>query len=524
MTGLWTDRPGAWTVEVDEAYRKTFGLPRPTAEPAVGPAGAEVSVNASALVTVADDLAQLLSPADAQVLRRRVEDLVAGPWDSEAVSRELESFRRIAGERGLLESFFRMDPRSPRRDFGDFIDAANNRADGARTVVFVATTPYFVISRESLYLRRNGFRTYLICAAHLPPAIKAFFEDVFDGVADGCNSGRIMRGLVRQLRPTLFHVQCWMLSYVLGGLVLRNRGQTPVICEFYDVTSIYGSREVLAELWGEARIDLDLAMESLILDEADGLVHRFPQREVKAWGGRRGNLPLNIEMHSYVCPEYVRYRDDKPSKRDGVIRLVYAGGLVPQTADHPRTIYAEANQPQTFRMLLEQGFALEVRHSPYRPIVEGDPTYQTFVELEREYACYRLHDGVLPDRLPGVIAGYDFGLILCDMDLSILRLNPGQMRGGFGTKFFTYLEAGLPVIVNAEYDEMARLVNEWGVGLSIASSEIPNLAERLKSFDYDGAVANIRRLNREFGMDTQIHRLIGLYEQAVAKRGAKASG
>lgn len=516
MTGLWGDRPGAWTPGVNEAYRKVFGLETgATKDPA--------QVDAAALVTVADDLAQLLSPADAAALRRRVEALVDGPWDADAVLRELAGFREIAGARGLLSGFFRCDTRSPHRDFGDLIDEINHRRDGARTVVFLATTPYFVISREALHLRRNGFRVYLICAAFLPPTIKAFFEGVFDKVADGCDSGRILRGLVRRLQPDLFHVQCWMLSYVLGGLVLRNRGRTPVICEFYDVTSIYGDRKVLSELWGEERIDLDLAMERLILEQADGIVHRFPPGEVEDWRRRAGGMPPDIEMHSYVCPDYIRYRDDKPSRRDGVVRLIYAGGLVPQTPEHPPTIYAEANQPQTFRMLLEQGLALEVRHSPYRPIAEGDPLYQAFVDLEREYASYRLHDGVPPDKLPGVIAGYDFGLILCDMDLSVLRLNASQMRGGFGTKLFTYLEAGLPVIVNAEYDEMSRMVKEWGVGLAVYSSEIPTLAQRLKTFDYDQAVANIRRLNDEFGMDKQIDRLIALYETAISER-SDASG
>lgn len=501
MSIQWPERPLPFTAALGAVYHRLVA------------GDLDVPCDPEVALAFTDDFAQLLPPEDATAVRRSLEELLAGNPDSRTIATFLCGLGGRAKAMDLTELFFRSDPRSPRRHCGDFIDAVNDDGDGRRRAVFVATLPYFVILRESLYLRRNGWRTYLVSMLDLPSDLKALFERHFDGIVDGCNSGRLVRGIVRQLTPDLFHVQCWMRAYALGGLVLGNRGATPTVCEFYDVTSIYGERDVLAGLWGAEAVDFDLAMERHVLHAADGVVHRFPPAIVERWRARQGAMPPDVEMQAYPCEEFVAYDDDKPSRRDGRIRLVYAGGLVPQDEHHPPSLFPEASQPQTFRSLCEQGFALDVLHNPHRPPQPGDPVFAPFFAIAAEHPHFRLRPGVPIDQLAGATAQADYGLILCDMDLSNVVVGRETMEGGVGTKLFAYLEAGLPVLVNAEYTEMARIVTEHGIGLPVHSREIGTLARTLEGFDYDTATANVRRFNREHGMHREICRLMALYDQ-----------
>jgi len=501
MTIEWPERPSSWTAGVDAYYGALFG-PR-------------IPVDREALIAVVDDLAHLFPTDAASDIRARADAFLATAPDSEAALDHLRSLKRKAVEVGLDERFFRPDRRSPRRDFGGLVDDVNRREAGTRRVVFFATTPYFLIARESLYLRRRGYRTHLICMDVLSDDTMAFFRRHFDVVVDGCNSGRLLRGLVRQLRPDVFHVQCWMFNYVLGSLVVNNRGETPVVCEFYDITSLYAEAADLRELWGGARVDADLAHERHIVRTAQGVVHRFPPPIAARWLERHGSTVPNIELQNYPCPDF-SVIDEAKRPADRPIRLIYGGSLVPRDENHPPHLFPEAGFPRTFASLLEQGFAVDVFHNPNQIVERDNPGFRPYFDLADRYERYRLARGCPPDRFTELASKYDFGLMLADMEASTLRTSSDEMAGGVGTKLFTYLEAGLPVLVNAEYREMARIVTEHSIGIAVHSRDIATLAERLKSFDRPAALAHIRHYIDTRGMHREIERLIALYERVIA--------
>ena len=141
-----------------------------------------------------------------------------------------------------------------------------------------------------------------------------------------------------------------------------------------------------------------------------------------------------------------------------------------------------------------------------------------FLTLGRNYPRMRVLDGVPPDQLSETLAPYDFGILVMVFDDSVLRIGHGQRTGVVANKIFSYLEAGLPVIVSAEYEEMARIVREHGLGLAVASDELPALGSILEEFDYATAAANVRRYNETHGMAQEIGRLIALYDAAVDGR------
>lgn len=425
-----------------------------------------------------------------------------------------------ACDNSIWQPFERHDKRIVESFLKDFSDAVNRGGNRLRTVLFVATIPYFVILKEAIYLRRNGHRVFLISLSPIPENILGIFETHFDGLAHTGNSFRLMRAALRNLNPDIVHVQCWMWMYILGRLAIEAYPGKAVVCEFYDATSLFADRLDMAAKWDPLIIDLDHSLERFIMHNASAIVSRYAPDIGETWAKSHGAAPRYLELQPYPCPEFIHYSEDRPSQKDGIIRLVHAGSFAPLDDDHPPTLFPEVSMPDTFLSLLKQGFAVDVFMPPQINREKLGPSYDAYRNLAKDFDTFRFLPGVSPDDFAEVISSYDYGILLFDYDPTVARISHLWMRGCMPTRFFSYLEAGLPGIVIAECENMTRFLEDNGVGLGVPSKEISRLAEILSGYDRDRAVGNIRRYNETHGMDKEISRLMEVYDE-IAPRPEK---
>ena len=399
----------------------------------------------------------------------------------------------------------------------DFISAVNEGGGNGRTVVFLAKVPYFLILREAIYLKRNGYRVFLVSTWPVSEELERTFAENFDAVCSAFGSFRITRSMVRSLTPDVFHVECWMWFYCLPRMVIENKGQAAVVCEFYDVISLYGTRDDYCKIKKPAVVDLEFHLERFILRHADAVLHRFPPDAVEVWKETQGAMPREIEFQSYPCPEFIHYSSEKKSHQDGVKRFVFAGAIPPEKKTHMLGLFGDFGLLGMFRKLVDQGFAVDAMPPPHYRVEEEDEGYAGIFQLTRDNPRFRILEGEPPDSLARRLSVYDFGLYLYDFgpDLDILRMNDVQIKRACSTKLFAYLEAGLPVVVNAEFERPAQIITENGLGIAVYSSEIGRLSEILVGFDYEESAKNICAFNAKHGMDQQIHRLIALYDDIL---------
>ncbi len=403
-----------------------------------------------------------------------------------------------------------MERRMSFEPYSSFINEINDPKDGAKRVVFIARRPFFQILREAMYLRKNNWRIFLIYLED----VETDFTIGFDATLKIPNHILFLDKFIERMNVDVFHVQSLMWDYGLSVSAIRaERGKACVVCEFYDITSVYAPRDALAGNWSAETVDLDLAMEKTIFQESDAVITRFPKPVHKELLRQHEGKARVMEFWPYPCSEFTFYSERKASQTDDVVRLVYAGGLIPQNDDHPGSLFPERRQPSTYKCLLDQGLGLVVYGAPHQKASENRNIYEDFFKLAEEYPGFKLLKGVAPQNLAQCLALYDFGIILCEMDLDELVCGELQMKWGLGTKMLTYLEAGLPVIVNAEYEYMAEIVEADNLGFAVRSDEIGAVGERIKAFDYERSVACIRHFNKVHGMDREIARLEALYEE-----------
>ena len=79
------------------------------------------------------------------------------------------------------------------------------------------------------------------------------------------------------------------------------------------------------------------------------------------------------------------------------------------------------------------------------------------------------------------------------------------------SKFFTYLEAGLPVLVNSEFTGVCALVREHGLGVVVEQADFHRLAEVLAAVDLQALRQNVARYRERHSVDARIGELEGLF-------------
>lgn len=425
-----------------------------------------------------------------------------------------------AGAEGPLAAYM---ARIVEHDHGAFVAAVNDPAAGRRRVVFVATRINYKMFREALYLRKNGHRAFLVSLIDIRDEIRASFAAAFDAIVTLPHNLVHLEALLQRLGPEVYHVHCSMFEYALGRAVIENKGDAACVCEVDDITTVYAEREVMYGTWTQATVDLDFAMESFICNRADGFVHQFGQGVEDELRERHGALPPAIVMQPYACPEFIAYGDDKPSRRDGVVRIVNAGAVCPAIEATPPHLLPGRSLPETVETLLEQGLAVDIvldpsKHGTITYEDLGNPTWAAYGNLVDRYPRFRFENGVPVDEVARRLNCYDFGIVLLTLDPKVLRVKESKFRFQVAGKFYAYLEAGLPVIVNAEFETMARIVTEHDIGFAVHSSEIDSVAERIASLDYARMADNVKRFNERHNMGTEIARLIGLYDRVVGGR------
>ena len=393
-------------------------------------------------------------------------------------------------------------------NFGKLIATVRSEPGTKGIVVMVAGTCYNVIWREAWALRRRGFRVFLVCLDTIPDDQIASYSEAFDRIFHGCDNYVALDLVLRHLEPDVFHVQCRMWEYVMGRFVLERKRKARVICEFYDITGIVSTREAYYTNWLPAAVDLELDCERTIIRESDGIVHRFPTELITEHCETYGRVPPQAEIQQYPIAPLLQSRPST-SRGPNEIRCVYIGGIVPRNERHPPALYPNWGAAEAWEVLLRAGISVSIYYTPYG---KGDiPGFKFLEDLQERYPHFEVKPSLPTNELAAGIAGYDFGLIINNLDMTNSMCRPELYKGGVGTKFFNYLEAGLPILINSEYKHASSIIQNNGIGLTASSEELQSLPERLRKVDYAQMRNNVSQFITQNLMEHKISSLIDLY-------------
>lgn len=401
--------------------------------------------------------------------------------------------------------------------FAPLIEYVNGGAPSKRTIIFVSSRTDYKPLRLSIALRKRGYRTFFISMDRFPDDILGLFEREFDGVTLLPFVPSLLRGLLECLRPQVFHIQCAMMHYYLGRVVDEAKGFAISTAEFNDITSYFLSREALNRFYSKDSVDLDWASEAYACNHADIVLHQWAEGFAEQWRFRHGGLRRVLEMQPHAVAAWLPDEAEAESSQDPP-RLVWAG-QVPGRLSCPPDFNDGYFLGEAVEQLLEQGLAIDIFQNPMHNSQFNDPNLRFYGDLMKRFALFRATAGVRPDLLAKKLAGYDFGLLLFDIDFEKSSASPEKNIFMLTNKLFTYIEAGLPILVNKEYPFMSRFVEENGLGLTFYSHQIREAGPSIRAFDRAACAKRVRAYRARHMMEDEIMALIAAHDEAFKERG-----
>lgn len=339
-----------------------------------------------------------------------------------------------------------------------------------RTVIFLADKPYFSIARHALNLKKQGIQTKLIYCSEVSIDVKRFLKDVFGQIIFEEKKELIMEKANR-ISTELHFFQTWMWKYKETYSMLSASKAEKKIVEFYDITSFFAETDDLKKIWKSEDVDSDMFYEKELIKSSTTSFARFPQSILDEYASKFNCAGKLLELHP--CSSEVSKKSffSKMTNLGKKFTILYTGGLIPRNEAHPAEIFPERGLFDVFEELIKKGFQVEVLHDPNRPLRNEKESLKDFFKLSKRNKNFKLFDGIPPDLYSKKAANYFAGIILSNIPIQN-RIGKNILRGGVGTKFFSYLEAGLPIMVNNEYIYMKKLIEKYNAGLAFSFSDL----------------------------------------------------
>ena len=386
----------------------------------------------------------------------------------------------------------------------ELIDIINSPSD-KKKILYVTVLPFNLV-RQSIYLRKAGYETIILMSA-TPHA--DFAERYFD-IVYVYHSIYTLAYILKESKPYLIHVLGTGASSYLG-ILARFLSKSKIVYNFYDISSTAILKEYLVFLRGKEEAELEFFSERFACERCNGLIIGYSPEAHEILKNRYHITAPMLEFHSYVCDEFISDDNSKYSNMDGNIHLVYGGTVA--SSHLPEKIFGDIQLHSLIEKLAKQGIYFDIYTPPYASPLRKGHQFDDYIVLSETNPLFNFRKGLLPDEVTSEFSKYDFGAMINLFDRGTCLEEHNRTR--LPNKFFTYLEAGLPILISEELQYVAKLVKEYGIGIVVSQKDLDNLPEIINSYDREKLNANVKKAREELSMKKHIGRLIDFYEQVM---------
>lgn len=392
-----------------------------------------------------------------------------------------------------------------------------NRPTDKKKILYLTCSPTLNLMRESIYLRKAGYETILLMES---VSLIKFAERCFD-VVYTFDSIYTLFYILKKANPYLIHVQGTTRRANHFAILAKLLSKSKIVFNFYDIPSTAGTKEDLVFVGEKKDVELDFFSERFACERCDGIIFGYSAEVGEILKSRYHISSPMLEFNSYACDEFIQNNTSKYSREDGKIHIVYGGNggnVVPSSLS--KGPFREAKFPRLIEKITRQGVYFDIYVNlnmvPWRIKREfGD-----YMLMSKKNIFFNFKKGLLPDEATKEFSKYDFGAMIYlfnKANKGICMKEHNRMR--LPDKFFTYLEAGLPILISEEHQYVARLVKEYEIGIVVNQKDLDNLTEIINSYDREQLKANVKRAREELSMKRHIVRLINFYEQITENNG-----
>ena len=373
----------------------------------------------------------------------------------------------------------------------------------SNAIVFVSDRPNYYFLRLSLFLLQKGIKTVLLSRWGVEKEQEAFFDHIilYDKIVD-------LRYLTN-CSSCIIYVQSWVGWNFLPVYVHLICDQK-VACNVNDLTNLLFDEKENLSLIGLSAEDrnIDLLCEKYILEEFSFVTVPYTLEILNCIGSNL-NQRFDKNIFYFPClPSPAFFYQEKRRELSDPVHLLYVGGVPPDSK--PDAVFRDQKLNDIVDVLLNSPHQTTILNNPQlaRNKKKIRELYPRFIRLTEHNQNFKFKNGFPPWELKNYTKQFHYGLMFYSFD--DLLISEKHYQNIIPTKFFTYLEQFLPVIVSDELSAVSRLVKEKNIGIVIKNTDINKFNDILISMNdkYDEFINNIEKYNKRYNIDNTFEEIL----------------
>jgi hypothetical protein len=381
-------------------------------------------------------------------------------------------------------------------------------AAGGPTIVFVVAHRgnFPTVEYVASSLREKGVNVFGVYLFSEPAPWHVFSddEDRFTPRTFGCGGSLAALAEIAIHLPAIpIYLQAHARWAFLSMFIKSLSPDLRVVQEIYDWMGSFvgeGHEQAFADegVFSLGEIDLMRDAERYVRNELDGFVYKdggAPMAKMLANARSASAAIVPAPPHALWPQEFPRL---KGTSLAGATRVVHAGQIRSRNAS--RRVFGDIMCLDVFRELTSQGIDVDAFPSFYKDEAHRQQLFGDYLEEQQQNPRFRLEQRLSMVELIHRMHGrYHYGSLLYHFD-DDLAVGKAHLAGATASKLFTYLAAGLPILVSEELEHMASIVRENGFGLVLSRSEIPTIGARLRDA-YPELLRNVERRRHDYTIE-----------------------
>lgn len=370
-----------------------------------------------------------------------------------------------------------------------------------KTILFAGIYTYFNFNKFSTALRKKGFRTVFLC---LNSSNQPYKNDHFDITINAHSNLEMFYWILSEFSFKLVHFQGWLNCHSFAAAA-SFCSKSPIVTEFNDIPHFIFDQKEYDSIFGEKSFKHEEKSIGYILEKSSGVIFNYQANSSKIVLDHYSHAPALMHFHSYPLPDFFASMDAEKSNQS--IRIVFAGTLSPSY--YPEGPFGDVKMLELIQIVIDQGLEFNVYINPYqKKTVKG--VFWDYEYLAEKDSKFIIRDGIGPECLPNEICTMDYGCLFYKFPKEFTVKNE-HISNIIPTKFFSYIEAGIPIIVCEEFTALVNIVEEHGLGVVVTQDDLFQLSSVIERFDYAMLSGNVQKYRELFSMDNKIDKLIQFY-------------
>ncbi len=326
-----------------------------------------------------------------------------------------------------------------------------------------------------------------------PIAKSKYYKHVHKKFTFSIGLGKMVE-ILKSVQPDLIHAFCEPYDHI--ELAIKNLNVPVVMTDGADFSGIST---------GVENIDSKIReQEKFCFENVKGLVYKGPKYVTEYYRNKGYKIDCE-ELTWFDHTDEDLYETDvkKLSDEDGGLHLVYTGHV----SVKPEMKYC-------YYIPLAKELAKQKIHLHLYSNPKQYKTSQAYIDLNNNEKYFHFHKPLPMKQLINEIARYDWGLWVHAEDPSS-RTTEDKMRTGMVNKMFTYLEAGLPVIVSDSRKYGVNVVEKHQLGFAINDRDWDKFDKLIENQNFAELKERIKTKRKELSLQANKSKLADFYNKLI---------